>query len=92
MGRPLIGERAMTSYERAQRYRNKKRRLANVFNKKAFTQEDWALIEAALGGPTHEKGNKLVIGLTLASQRVDHLSNAKDSTCDVTGFPAEPNA
>jgi hypothetical protein len=58
MGRPPIGEKAMSSSERAQRHRNEKRLLAH-FNKEAFTERKWILIEAAVRGPTHEIHNIL---------------------------------
>jgi hypothetical protein len=74
MGRPPIGEKAMSSSERAQRYRSKKRRLS-LFNKEKVTQREWLLIEAALSGPKQESRD-IMFGIGLAVQCGRHLSDA----------------
>jgi hypothetical protein len=57
MGRPPIGKKAMSSSERAQRHRNKKRQLAQ-FNKVAIQQREGSVLETLLWGPTNESSDK----------------------------------
>jgi hypothetical protein len=55
MSRPPIGKKAMSSSERAQRHRNKKRQLAQ-FNKVAIQQREGSFLET--WGPTNESSDK----------------------------------
>jgi hypothetical protein len=60
MGRPPIGDKVMTSSERAQRYRNKKRRRAQRIREAPWLQREWLLMEMAVREPTRGIIEKLV--------------------------------
>jgi hypothetical protein len=74
MGRPPIGKKAMSSSERAQRHRNKKRRLAN-FSKEGSMQREWLLIEAAFTEPTRGILEN-IFRIGLAAQHADFMPAA----------------
>ena len=75
MGRPPIGEKAMSSSERARRHRNKKRLRERLINEAPIVQREWLLIEAAFREPTRGILENMV-RIYWAAQRDDRLSNA----------------
>jgi hypothetical protein len=77
MGRPSIGEKAMSSSERARRHRNKKRLRARRIKEAPVVMREWLLIEAAFREPTRGILENIV-RICWAAQRDGYLSNADE--------------